>query len=331
MKKLLILLFIFGHLFAKSNLFFKEKYIDPVHETLIHLRTDKIQIHHAETASILQDAYQPDDKQMFASMEAMEIPVNNDVFKTYFHFPPKHQGLTSTCWAHTGISFIESETERNFSKNIKLSVMFIVYYDFLEKSLFYVKTRGSGGFRRGSQIVGVFNIAEKYGLIPELVYDGPSNKKGYDLGPLQDELEAYLDFIKENNFWDEQASMMAVKGILDKHLGAIPESFMYQGKQFNCKSFYDTIIQFNPNNYTSLQSTLRFPFGKKAEFPFPDHWWHGKDFLNIPLDNFYNSIVNTIKAGITVPIGGDTSEPGYNRYTGIAFIPSAVISQENQN
>lgn len=39
-------------------------------------------------------------------------------------------------------------------------------------------------------------------------------------------------------------------------------------------------------------------------------------------------IVKAVKAGYSVPIGGDTSEPGYNRYEGIAFVPEIDIPQD---
>ena len=331
MKKLIVLFSSFASLFAKSNLIYKENYIDPIHTSIKAIRNEILAKQHSETEAILQNFNNEDGKTLFASLEGIELPLNNDAFMSYFHFPPKHQGLTSTCWAHTGISFIESETVRNVGEKVKLSLMFIVYNDYMDKSLHFIKTRGAEGIRRGSQINAVFNIAENYGLIPQNIYDGKTTSYGYDLGPMQNELEAYLDFIRENDFWDENANMTAVKGILDKHLGAIPDEFTYQGKKYTCKSFYNRVIKFNPNKYEALQSTLSFPFGEKAEFPFPDHWWHGKDFLNVPLDEFYNRIVNTIKAGITVPIGGDTSEPGYNRYAGIAFIPKADMSQQDIN
>lgn len=329
MKKFITLLFICGLLFAESELIFKEKYSDSLHTAIRAIRNEKIANAKAETEAILSNSYERDNRNIYASIKGIEIPLSNDNFTSYFHFPPKNQGLTSSCWAYAGISFIESETARNFDKKIKLSTMFIVYYDYLEKAEHYIKTRGAEDLRGGSQIGSVFNIADKYGLIPEKVYPGNSTEKGYDLYPMQDELSDYLKFIKNNHYWDEKSNLEAVRAILDKYMGEIPETFTYQGKKYTADSFNKKVLKFKPKNYTPLQSTLSFPFGEKYEFPFADHWWHGKDFLNLSLDNFYNSILNTIKAGITVPISGDISEPGYSRYTGIAFIPKADIALEN--
>ncbi|MFA6618382.1 MAG: peptidase C1 [Candidatus Neomarinimicrobiota bacterium] len=329
MKKFITLLCICGLVFAESDLIFKEKYVDPVHAAIRDIRHEKIANANAKTEAILSDSYQRDNRSMYASIEGIDFPLNNDDFTSYFHFPPKHQGLTSSCWAHAGISFIESETARNFDKKIKLSLMFIVYYDYLDKAEYFIKTRGAASLRGGSQVSSVFNVAEKYGLMPEKNYSGNPTEMGDDLGPMHDELEAYLDFIKANDFWDESTNLKTVRAILDKHLGKIPDVFTYQSKKYTPDSFYKKVLKFKPKKYTPLQSTLSFTFGEKHEFPFPDHWSKGKDFLNLPLENFYKSIVNTIKAGITVPIAGDISEAGYNRYTGIAFIPKADIALED--
>lgn len=332
MKKFIFFLSVCGLIFAQSDLIFKDKYIDPVHAAIKDIRNKNIEKANSETKAILLNSNQSiDEKTMFATLDGIEIPQSNETFNTYFHFPPKHQGLTSSCWAHTGISFIESETNRLQNNKIKLSVMFIVYHDFLDKSLYFIETHGLERIRMGSEINAVFNIAEKYGLIPERIYDGKTTEMGYDLEPMQKELLAYLNFIKKNNFWDKKTNMSAIKSILDKHLGPIPKDFNFQGKKYTCKSFYKKLIKFNPNDYQALQSTLSFPFGEEEIFPFPDHWWHGRDFLNIPLDNFYRSIIAALQAGFTVPIAGDISEPGYNRYAGIAFIPKADIAQNDIN
>ncbi|MCF7832096.1 MAG: peptidase C1 [Candidatus Marinimicrobia bacterium] len=328
MKKLIILFAMCSFILAQTTLNYKEKYHDPVHAKIMEIRNLKQDAENKITEEIRDAVKDEQEYTLFASVEGIEVPTSIDVFQAFFHFPPKHQGLTSSCWAHTGISFIETEVQRLQGKEIKLSVMQIVYCDYLEKAKYYIETRGEKDLRRGSEVAGVFRIAEEYGLIPEANYAGNPTAEGFDTGLLHDELRAYLDHVYENNFWDEEIAMTAIRAILDKHLGKIPETFAYRGKDYTPESFYKKVLKFEPKKYTAIQSTLAFPFHEYTEFPFPDNWWHGKEYYNLPVEEFYQAIVKAIKNGYSVPIGGDTSEPGFNRYAGIAFIPTADIPLE---
>ncbi len=331
MKKLIIIFSLISLLFAQSNLIYKEKYIDPVHAKLKEIRNAKIAEDQAQTDKIISSWEDVKYNKLFASMNGIELPNSTEEFESFFHFPPKHQGLTSSCWAHSGISFIESELYRQQGKKIKLSVMHIIYWDAYQKCRHFIESRGEHTIRTGSQINGTFKVIEEFGLIPEEVYNGNFSVDGYDTGPLYDELNAYLNFLKNNNIWDIRPSLSAILGILDKHLGAIPREFKFEGKTYSPRNFNRKVIKFNSDKYTGIQSTLSFPFNEYHHLPFPDHWWKGKEFYNLPIDKFYETIIKALNAGYSVPIGGDTSEPGYNRYAGIAFIPIADISQEGIN
>jgi bleomycin hydrolase len=328
MKKLIILSILCSLIFAQSKLVYKEKYVDPVHAKIQAIRDEKIAKKEAETEKIRSAYTEEEDNKLFASPEGIEVPGSIEVFEPFFHFPPKHQGLTGSCWAHTGISFIETEVERKQDIEIKLSVMQIVFWDFYQKCRYFIETRGEHDIRVGSQIGGVFRVADEFGLVPEKDFTGNPTAEGFDTGPLYDELTGYLDYLKANEIWDLESSMSYVKEILEKHLGTMPEEFKYDGKLYTPESFYKKVLKFKPNKYTAIQSTLSFPFYEYHVFPFPDHWWKADEFYNLPLDKFYGSIKKALEAGYSVPIGGDTSEPGYNRYAGIAFIPECDIPQD---
>jgi bleomycin hydrolase len=329
MKRLIVLLTLFGFILAQTTLDYKEKYHDPVHAKILEIRNAKADTQTDKTENIRNAQSQVDDLVLFASVEGIEVPTSNDLFKPFFHFPPKHQGLTSSCWAHTGISFIETEVQRLQGKEIKLSVMQIIYYDYLEKTEYYIETRGANDLRRGAEVSGVFRIAETYGLIPEKDYSGNPTAEGFDTEPLHAELQEYLDYLKAHDRWEKESAMITIVTILDKHLGKLPETFLFAGKSYTPESFYRKILKFEAKKYTAIQSTLTFPFYEYTEFPFPDNWWKGKEYYNLPLDEFYGVILNAVQKGYSVPITGDTSEPGYNRYAGIAFIPKADISQHD--
>ena len=67
-----------------------------------------------------------------------------DDFKKVWFFDPVSQGKTGTCWCFATISFLESELYRVHGKKIKLSEMYIVYMDYVERAKAFVRERGDG-------------------------------------------------------------------------------------------------------------------------------------------------------------------------------------------
>jgi len=73
-------------------------------------------------------------------------PASPKAFKSVFHFPPVAQYRTGTCWAFSSTSFVESEVYRITGQKIKLSEMFTVYHEYLDKVRRYVQERGDSEF-----------------------------------------------------------------------------------------------------------------------------------------------------------------------------------------
>ena len=78
-----------------------------------------------------------------------EKPGSLQLFNPVYHFPPVNQDTTNACWSFSTLSFIESELYRINGSSVKLSVMFPVYYAFIEKGKYFVKTRGKSRFKAG--------------------------------------------------------------------------------------------------------------------------------------------------------------------------------------
>ncbi|MFA5435959.1 MAG: C1 family peptidase [Candidatus Neomarinimicrobiota bacterium] len=301
------------------------RFVHPVQDSIKAGREARIRSE-AELTRQIRESYPPKESfSLRATSEGIVLPDSPETCKPYFHFPPANQGLTSACWAYAGISFMESELYRQQKKTIKLSVMAIVYQEYLEKARYHIQTRGMSDFTEGSQIASVFHIAEQYGLLPEDVYPGNPGAQGHDHELLHRELESCLAFLKAQNIWDENTAETAVRAILDRHLGPLPEQFSYKGRKYTPQSFFRNVIQFDSRQYVDIQSTLRFPFDSYAEFPYPDNWKRSAHYYNIPLERFYQAITDAVKTGFSVPIGGDTTEPGYLPFEDIAFIPDADI------
>ena len=55
------------------------------------------------------------------------------------------------------------------------------------------------------------------------------------------------------------------------------------------------------------------PFNRLAEFRVPDNWQHDTNFLNLPLPAFYEAFKEALKAGYSVAVSIDTTEPSYEK------------------
>lgn len=253
-------------------------------------------------------------------------PGSPDKFKTFFHFDPVAQYYTSTCWSYSATSYYESEIFRIKGKKVKLSEMWTVYYELIEKSRRFIKERNFSLVSGGGETNGVNRIWKKYGIVPAEAYPGILEKDGrHDHLPLMSELKSYLKFIKDKGVWDEKNNIEHIKLILNKHMGEPPAKFQYNGKTYTPVMFLKEVTGLNMDNYCSVMSTKYFPFYTKQEFRVPDNWWHSKEYINLPLNTWYGIIKKSILNGYTIVIGGDISEPGKMGTSDLAFIPSFDI------
>ncbi|MCD6115785.1 peptidase C1 [bacterium] len=256
----------------------------------------------------------------------IHIPASPESFQQVFHFSPIRQDTTGTCWCFSGTSFLESEIYRIHKKKIKLSEMFTVYYEYVEKARRFVKEKGNSVFGEGSEEDGVINRIKQYGIVRETDYKGllPGETK-YNHSKMVKELSDYLAFIKKNGYWDEKITLTNIKLILNKYMGKPPEIIDYNGRKMTPKQFAEKIVNLPIDDYVSLMSFKYLPFYTKGEYKVPDNWWHSKEYYNVPLNIWYNAIKSAIKNGYSIAIGGDVSEPGHNGEADACIIPSFDI------
>nr|MBN2276381.1 peptidase C1 [candidate division Zixibacteria bacterium] len=258
-------------------------------------------------------------------MSQIPRPNSPDEFKSLFHFPPVAQYRTGTCWCFSGISFVESEIYRVTGEKIKLSEMYIVYYEFLDKVRHFIRERGDFAVYDGSMSNAVFRVMEKYGAVPIDAYSGLITGERYDHERMSQEIRDYLAFIKNGGYWDEDLAVQSVTLILDKYMGRPPEYFEFEGATFTPREFFKKILQVKPEDYIDAMSTLRVPFYSIGEFKVWDNWWHDSSYYNLPLDEWYGLMKKAIGEGYTVALGGDISEPGYYGFEDIAVVPDFDI------
>jgi len=269
-------------------------------------------------------------KEKFFQMDQknMDLPNRLEDYKdhTYWHNPPISQGNTGTCWCFSTTSFYESEVYRLYNKKVKISEMYTVYWEYVEKAKEFVKTRGRSLFDEGSEANAVTRLYRKYGAVPFDVYNGlTGGRKFYDHSQMFEEMKTYLLSVKAADAWNEEAVNATIRSILDHYMGVPPEKFTFEGREYTPKTFLKDYLKLNPDDYVEVLSYLQQPFWKQVEYEVPDNWWHSKEYYNVPLDVFMNILNNAIEKGYTMSIGGDVSEAGFSRETNVALIPDFDI------
>lgn len=259
----------------------------------------------------------------------IEGPNSLEEFTQYFHFPPIRQYKTGTCWCFAATSLLESELKRLGKGEVKLSEMYTVYWEFIEKARRYIETRGKSFLGHGSEHNAVIAQMKKYGAVRASDYTGLLGENTeHDHGKLFREIKNYLEFCKTYEYWDKAKSIAYVKSILNKHLRKPPKTIDVNGKTMTPKEYLKNELQLPVEDYVFFMSLKSLPFYTKGEFKVPDNWWHSKDYHNVPLADFYKAVVGALKKGFSVALGGDISEPGLSGTSGMAIIPTFDIPQK---
>lgn len=261
--------------------------------------------------------------QLATDLSRIEKPATLDVFTQYFHNPPVCQDRTSTCWCFAATSFFESELKRLGRGEFKISELYTVYWEFIEKARGFIQKKGDQLFTAGSEPNAVIARMKQYGAVPASAYSGlRTGQAEHDHDNLHKEIGSYLKFCKEHNYWDEEQTISYVKSILNKHLGVPPNTIQVNGRRMTPIEYLEEILRIPLEDYVSLISFKYIPFYTKGEFRVPDNWWHSKEYHNVPLNEFYQAIITSLKNGYTLAFGGDISEPGINGDDDIAIIPT---------
>lgn len=270
----------------------------------------------------------PAPKKTFkADPSTFTIPTDKNAFRQYWHNDPVSQGNTNTCWCFSTNSFFESEIYRLTGQKVRISEMYTVYCEYLERAETWVKTRGSIYIGEGSEGNAVTKIWKKYGCMPYDSYTGfLPGQKFHDHQKMFEEIKGYFDFVKKNNLWDETAVVANIKSILNHYLGMPPATVTINGKLMSPLQYMTDILKFKPEDYCDVLSYMQQPYWKQVEYEVPDNWWHNKDYYNLPLDEYMILLKTSLKKGYTTAVGGDVSEPGFlAREANAAVVPSFDI------
>ncbi|HLP71336.1 MAG TPA: C1 family peptidase [Bacteroidales bacterium] len=266
-------------------------------------------------------------KSFVVDLSVTSLPNKVDLYKNrQWHNPPVSQGATSTCWCFSTTSFLESEAYRINKVHVKLSEMYTVYWEYVEKARRFIRERGNSAFAEGSEANAVTRMWRTYGTVPEESYTGlPDGRKFHNHTAMFSELESYLKSMKENSSWNEESGIATVKSIMNHYLGAPPAEVTVNGQKLTPVQYLKEVVKINPDDYVDILSYSQEPFYRKVEYKVPDNWWHNADYYNVPLNEFMSALKNVVRNGFTVSIGGDVSEPGMDRMTQCAVIPDFDI------
>ncbi len=267
------------------------------------------------------------EKRFQADLSGMSFPNKVNLYQSEWRLPPVSQGNTNTCWCFSTTSFFESEVHRLTGKEVKLSEMFTVYWEYVERAKRFVAERGNSAFSEGSEANAVIREYKKYGIVPKEVYSGmEAGRKFFTHEKMFGELSRYMEGVKNANAWNEEEVVATVKSILNHYMGIPPESFEWKGTKYTPKEFLSDYLKLQMDDYVDITSYLQQPFWQKVEYEVPDNWWHSKDYYNVPLEDYMNAIKNAIRNHYTLVIGGDVSEAGFNREAQVALVPGFDIA-----
>lgn len=266
----------------------------------------------------------PAERKIFiADLSGYQFPAKVELYSNkQWHNPPVSQGNTNTCWCFSATSFLESEAYRISKIKVKLSEMYTVYWEYVEKARRFVEKRGDSDYNEGSEANAVTRMWKKYGIIPEVDYPGlPADRKYHNHEAMIKEMKNYLESVKSRSAWDEEAVVATIKSIMKHYMGEPPSVVTVAGKKLNPLQYLQDVLRINPDDYVDILSYKQEPFYEHVEYRVPDNWWHSTDYCNVPLDVFMDALKKAINNGYTVSIGGDVSEPGFDRKTQCAIIP----------
>lgn len=240
----------------------------------------------------------------------------------------KNQNRSGTCWAFSTIGFLESEVMRlQKGKQVDMAEMFVVNKTMMDRAEYVIRMYGDVAYAPGGSAYDVIYCLKNYGMVPQSVMPGIQyGASEADTLPVHNELDAvakgYITALTHNTkikvltpVWKK-----GLQAVYDTYLGACPETFTYEGKEYTPQSWAKS-LGLNADDYVSITSYTHHPFYTQFALEVPDNW--RMDLMyNVPMDEMMRIIDNAISNGYTLAWGADVSEITFSR-KGIGVMPDA--------
>jgi len=244
-------------------------------------------------------------------------------FTTEIEYPRtavKSQGSSSTCWAYSATSMLESEMIRKGRPETELSVMYTVRNTYIDKAEQYVRWNGKVEFGPGGAFHQVTNSIRENGILPLSLYLGNEIKeKGVIHNEMDAVLKGYIDGIIKNRngkltpVWRE-----GFISLVDAYLGKVPKNFEYNGVSYTPASFAES-LGLNLDDYVEISSFTHHPFYEQFVLEVPDNFDRGYVY-NVTIDELDQIVDYSLRNGYTVAWASDL-EKGFNWGLGVGVVP----------
>ena len=232
----------------------------------------------------------------------------------------KEQGHSGTCWSYTGASFLESEMIKKGKQPVDLAEIYTARKVYLEKAINYLRMHGALTWGDGGELHDVINIYRKYGAVPQTAYTGLINgATKNNFKEMQKDLEDYLkDIVASEKVPANWKEVFEQK--LDTYLGAVPKTFMYNGKMYDPQSFAKEVVGLQDEKYIEMLSVEHKPKYQNTLMAVPDNWSYDYAF-NVNMEDIIRTIDYALSKGYTVAWAADVSEKYFSWKNGLAVVP----------
>jgi bleomycin hydrolase len=221
--------------------------------------------------------------------------------------PVKNQQGSNACWSFSTTSFIETEILRKQNKEVILSPMYFVYYNYINQAENYVRMHGQTRFAAGGLTFHVMNVLKTYGCVPQDVCSGlPEGIETLNCSDIVSSIGSKIDSIVHLDKIDISWKTAILKN-LDKYIGKVPETFKYKNSNYTPLDFSKKICNINPDDYIEITSYNHHPFHEKCVLEVPANWYHG-EYYNLPIGELMMVIDSALYNGYSLVWDGDITE-----------------------
>ena len=264
---------------------------------------------------------------LFAQERAYQI--TDDVVVP--HTSVKNQSRSGTCWCFAGIGMVEAEILRKYNVEVDLSEMYLVRWAYANKFEKYVRMQGTCNFSPGGEVFDVLYAINENGMMTEEAYNGLVLGEGiHNHGELHSVLAEYGKIVnKQHNGKISKAWPAMVQSVLDVYLGTTPETFEFEGNQYDAKSFAEK-YPININDYVQIGAFTNHENYKPYIMPIQDNWTNTLTY-NMTLDELMNELDNALNNGYTVGWAQDVSDKGFSRDAGVGVVLENDIEKIRQS
>ena len=241
----------------------------------------------------------------------------------------KDQQYSSTCWSFAVVSFLESEIYRKQGIWYDLSEMYFARYSYINKVSAYLKSKGAIYFTPGRQFHDVMEVIKNKGVVLEDYYHGDPRGTGYyDHSILDTLVSRYTkSLLKLGKTGATNQDWKVYNNIFNTYLGEDINSFNYGGTSYIPQTFNTKVLGINPDDYIEITSYTHHPFYES--FVLEDKYnWMGKNYYNVPLDDFMEITNNALLNGYSVCWDGDVTEKTFDYKQWSAYLDEGIKADQ---